>query len=285
MSKVDMYQEVTNQIIFLLETGSLSFDNGFLKGGMPKNAVTGRFYSGVNVLLLCGMANRFGFSSNRWVTYKQAAAAGGNVKKGSKGFAVVYFDIIKVEDKETGEEKSLPMLKKFTVFNVDQCENLPEELATAEQPKQEKEEINISEIEKIVSEFGAKIVHGEGVSVPCYIPSCDQVNMPTKAQFKTAANYYATLLHEMTHATGHKSRLNRDFKGRFGSEAYAFEELIAELGAAFLCAEFGLIGATIENHAAYLKSWLQILKNDKKAIFTAASQANKAAEMLKACSI
>ena len=136
-------------------------------------------------------------------------------------------------------------------------------------------------IEKMAANFGVFVKHGVMFETPCYIPSLDIIKMPTKGQFKTAENYYATLLHEMTHATGHKSRLNRDFTGRFGTEAYAFEELIAELGAAFMCAEFGLIGATIENHAFYLDNWLSILKNDKKAIFTAASQASKAADLLK----
>ena len=278
-AKVDLYQEVTNQIIALIEEGNLSFDNEFLKGGMPCNAVTGREYSGVNLLVLCGIANRFGYTSNRWLTYKQAAAAGGNVKKGSKGVTVVYFDILKVEDNSTGEEKRIPMLKKFTVFNIEQCENLPEEIAS--EAAAATEEINIEAIEKLAENFGVFVKHGVMFESPCYTPSLDIIKMPTKGQFKTAENYYATLLHEMTHATGHKSRLNRDFTGRFGTEAYAFEELIAELGAAFMCAEFGLIGATIENHAFYLDNWLTILKNDKKAIFTAASQASKAADLLK----
>ena len=278
-AKVDLYQEVTNQIIALIEEGNLSFDNGFLKGGMPCNAVTGREYSGVNLLVLCGIANRFGYASNRWLTYKQAAAAGGNVKKGSKGVTVVYFDILKVEDDSTGEEKRIPMLKKFTVFNIEQCENLPEEIAA--ETAAATEEINIEAIEKMAANFGVFVKHGVMFETPCYIPSLDIIKMPTKGQFKTAENYYATLLHEMTHATGHKSRLNRDFTGRFGTEAYAFEELIAELGAAFMCAEFGLIGATIENLAFYFDNCLTIFKNDKKAIFTAASQASKAADLLK----
>ena len=280
MAKIDLYQEVTNQIISLLEEGSLTFDSGFLKGGMPRNAVSGRPYSGVNMLLLSGSAVRFGFSSNRWLTYKQAIAAGGNVKKGSKGILVIYFAILDVKDEETGEDKKLPMLKKFTVFNLDQCENLPEELTTL--PAATDEKIDVAAIEKLAEDFGVLIKHGETVANPCYVPSGDFIKMPNKERFTSAANYYATLLHEMTHATGHKKRLNRDFSGRFGSEAYAFEELIAELGSAFMCAEYGLIGATVENHAAYIENWLGILKSDKRAIFTASAQAAKAAEFLKA---
>ena len=206
------------------------------------------------------------------------------MKKGSKGTKVVYFDMIKITDKDTGEDEIIPMLKSFTVFNIEQCENLNPEKLMIKGSEQNSETVNdIQEIEEIAASFGVKIAHLESLKSPCYIPSQDEIRMPNKEQFQTTENYYATLLHELVHSTGHESRLNREFSKRFGNEAYAFEELIAELGAAFLCADFGLIGATVENHAAYLQSWLQVLKNDKKAIFTAASQASKADALIRKC--
>lgn len=281
--KTDLYQEVTNQIIELIEAGNLKFENGWANC-LPYNATTGTAYNGVNILILLGMATVKGYEKGAWLTFKQAQAAGGSVKKGSKGTKIFYFDSIKVKDKETGEEKTIPMLKCFTVFNVAQCENLnPEKLMIKRSEQTNKTITDIQEIEEIAASFGVEIAHCESLESPCYFPSKDVIRMPKREQFKTTANYYATLLHELVHSTGHEKRLNREFSKRFGKEAYAFEELIAELGAAFLCAEFGLIGATVENHAAYLQSWLKVLKNDKKAIFTAASQAKKAAELIRQC--
>ncbi|MDK4565496.1 zincin-like metallopeptidase domain-containing protein, partial [Kingella kingae] len=251
---------------------------------LPYNTVTGKHYNGVNVLTLLGKATFKGYEKGAWLTFKQAQSVGGNVKKGEKGTKVVYFDLIKVKDKETGEDEVIPMLKSFTVFNIAQCENLDFEKLVIKGSEQESEAVkDIQEIEEIASSFGVKIAHCETLKAPCYIRSQDEIRMPHKEQFQTTENYYATLLHELVHSTGHESRLNRQFGKRFGDDAYAFEELIAELGAAFLCADFGLIGATVENHAAYLQSWLHVLRNDKKAIFTAASQAGKAAELIRKC--
>ena len=280
-NKVDLYQEVTNEIISLIEAGNLKFESGWASS-LPYNATTGKHYNGVNILMLLGKSTRAGYKKGGWLTYNQAKTAGGNVKKGEKGSKIVYFEMIKIKDKETGEEETIPMLKSFTVFNLEQCENLDAaKLAVIAQDGENSQIAEISEIEELAASFGVEITHCETLNAPHYNPSKDVIRMPQKEQFKTPENYYATLLYEMVHATGHKSRLNRDFSGRFGSEAYAFEELIAELGASFLCADFGLIGATVENHAAYLDSWLKVLKNDKKAIFTAASQATKAATLIK----
>jgi hypothetical protein len=278
-AEIDLYKEITNQIIEMIEAGNLKFESGWANC-LPYNATTGNFYKGVNVLMLLGVATKKGYEKGAWLTYKQAQASGGNVRKGEKGAKVSYFDKITVKDEDTGEEKLIHMLKSFTVFNIEQCDNLdPEKLKMQEHGGEPVKEIE--EIEEIAAAFGVKIAHCESLKYPCYIPAQDEIRMPTKAQFKTTANYYATLLHELVHSTGHESRLNREFGKRFGSQAYAFEELIAELGAAFLCSDFGLIGATVENHAAYLQNWLQVLKNDKKAIFTAASQASKAAALIR----
>lgn len=277
-AKRDLYQETTNEIIRLIEAGNLKFESGWA-AFLPYNATTGKRYNGANILVLLGRGNAAEYETPAWLTYKQAQACGGNVKRGEKGTTIVYFEMRVIKDEESGEEKKLPILKHSTVFNIAQCENLnPAKLAVSEHPATVAE---ITEIEDTAANFGVEIVHCHAVRSPHYIPSADKIKMPMREQFQNEENYYATLLHEMVHATGHESRLARDFSGRFGSEAYAFEELIAELGAAFLCADFGLIGATVENHAAYLESWLKVLKSDKKAVFTASSQAAKAARLIR----
>lgn len=272
----DLYQEVTNRIIDLMETGKLTFSNN-INFKIPRNASTGKAYRGINILMLWASCMDSGFISRDWLTFKQAQALGGNVRKGSKGTRIFYFERITV-DKNTDEEREIPMLKSYTVFNTEQCENLPENIR-AVLDEEEKPFVAHAEIEAVLARFNVSTVHGD-YCPPCYIPKFDQINMPHKGLFADECSYYATLLHENVHATGAKLRLNRDFGGRFGTESYAFEELIAELGASFLCAEFGLIEASIYNHAAYLQSWLKILKSDKKAIFTAAAAASRAAELI-----
>jgi len=266
--KRDIYQEVTNQIVQAIENGPEAWARCW-KSTMPQNGITGRVYNGINVLLLWLAADRGGFGSSDWMTYRQAAAAGGQVKKGERGTTVVFYKKRTITEKdESGEDvkKDVPVLKAFTVFNREQVEGLPEVEAVEVDRKQE--------AEAFVTGSGAVFIHGE----PAYIPSRDVIAMPGIYNFETAENFYATTFHELTHWTGSKKRLNRDLSGRFGCEAYAAEELIAEIGSAFLCAKVGIQGEL--RHAGYVQNWLKVLKNDKRAVFTAASHASKAAEYL-----
>jgi len=266
--KRDIYQDVTNQIVQAIENGPEAWARCW-KATMPQNGITGRVYNGINVLLLWLAADRGGFGSSDWMTYRQAAAAGGQVKKGERGTTVVFYKKRTITEKdESGEDvkKDVPMLKAFTVFNREQVEGLPEVEAV--------EVARVEDAEGIMAGSGAVFVGGE----PAYVPSKDVIRMPAVYDFQTVEHYYATAFHELTHWTGSKKRLNRDLSGRFGCEAYAAEELIAEIGSAFLCAKVGIQGEL--RHAGYVQNWLKVLKADKRAVFTAASHASKAAEYL-----
>ncbi len=271
-AKFDIYQIVTDRIVEALEGGSIPWlkpwkDGNNADPSMPFNATTGRAYNGVNVLLLWSMP----YESNGWLTYKQAAACGGNVKKGEKSTLITYWQFFK--EKKNGVEtgNSIPMLKYYKVFNVEQCENL--EKLKAIEPL----EIETTSALELSQNNGACVKHGGNRAF--FKPSADYIQMPPQANFNESNGYDCTLLHELTHWTGHKSRLERDFTGRFGDESYAFEELIAEMGSAFLCSMLN-VEENILQHSSYIESWLKVLKNDKRAIFTASSQAKKATEFL-----
>ncbi len=267
----DIYQEITGQIIEALEQGTAPWVKPWSTAGMPRNAVSGREYSGINTILLAMSP----YGSPLWLTYKQAKAAGGQVRKGEHGTTVVFFKPFNVADVNNPEakEKSIPLLRSFTVFNAQQIEGLPEKYTLASKPQLD----NFADNEEAEMYLGKAVIE-HGKSKACFIPSADVIFMPDKADFKSIADYYATGLHELTHWTGHRSRLARDFNGRFGDAAYAFEELIAELGAAFLCGHCGIDGQL--QHASYLQSWLKVLKADKRAIFTAAAAARRASEFV-----
>jgi antirestriction protein ArdC len=273
--KLDLYQTITDKIIAAIEAGvqrdGKPLWGGAGSSGMPYNQTSGKTYSGVNVLILWLAAMDNGFSSSAWLTYKQATALGGNIKKGSKGQQVVYYSTMErvSTDHATGEinPTKVGFLKSYTVFNLEQCEGIEAAIVT-------RTFLGNAAAEALLQASGAVILEQGGKAY--YRPSTDEIYMPERSRFITDEAFYAVALHELTHWTGHQSRLARDFSGRFGTEAYAFEELVAELGAAFSCADLGLIPATLDNHAGYIDSWLKVLKNDKKAIFTAASQASKA---------
>lgn len=274
-SKNDPYQEITDQIVAALEAGTAPWVKPWASCGAPRNAITGREYRGINTVLLA-MAP---FSSPLWMTFKQAKDVGANVRKGEHGTHVVLFKPFKVKDvNATGEngeaaEKTIPLLRTFTVFNTSQIDNLPEKYMVKPKPALDQFSDN-EEAERLLAL--ANLKHGSHRA--CFIPSLDEIHMPNKVEFKSVPDYYSVGLHELTHWTGHKSRLVRDFSGRFGDSAYAFEELIAELGAAFLCAHCEINGQL--QHASYIASWIKVLKGDKKAIFTASSAARKASEYL-----
>lgn len=281
MSHVSVYEEVTQKIVDELEQGTAPWVKPWTggEGGMPFNATSQRRYSGVNVLLLWGEAFRKGYRHHGWLTFKQARALGGHVKKGEHGCHVVYASsFTKHEQQENGEEedRKIPFLKSYTVFNVAQTEGLPASMYAVAEPKPLDDAIE--DVEAFIARIGADVRHGGDRA--CYMPGVDAILLPESSCFESAAHYYATSLHEHAHWTGHASRLARDLTGRFGDSAYAAEELVAELSAAFLCASLSIPGRL--RHAEYLGSWLSVLKRDSKAIFTAAARATEAAQFLEA---
>lgn len=282
----DTYAEITARIVAELESGAAPWLKPWKCGAgesvtMPQNAITGRAYSGVNVFILWGAGMSKGYTSPKWLTYKQAIELGGHVRKGEKSETIIYVARIpnkKAKPDAPASEKTYSLMKTYNVFNIEQCDGLPAKLTAPIAPLPRVElDANYA---AFVAATGARISHGGDKAF--YMPSVDAIQMPPVPAFNSIDSYKSTELHELTHWTGAKHRLNRDFSGRFGSEAYAFEELIAEIGAAFLCASLGVTAEL--RHAGYLQSWLKVLKSDNKAIFTAASQASKAADLLRSFS-
>jgi len=285
--RVSLYDEVTAKIIAELEAGRFPWvqpwgrpDSGAASPGLPRNALTGRPYSGVNVLILWGAVIEQGWPSQGWLTFRQALAAGGSVRKGEHGTTVVYADRFTPEAEkarardEGGEARAIPFLKRFTVFNVAQCEGLRPGLAPEPAPLPERQIVPVAEAVIAASGVDFRV----GGNRAFYVPSADYVQVPPQPAFFEQINYYRTCLHELTHATGHASRLGRNLTNAFGSRDYAREELVAEMGSAFLCAALGIVPTV--RHADYIASWLDVLREDNRAIFRAASQASKAADWL-----
>lgn len=276
----ELYRSVTEGIIRDLENGApvwlKPWKTGNTGGIMPVNAVTGRSYHGINVPILWGAASERGYQRHAWLTFKQAADKGANVRKGEKGTHVVFTKPYKVTDKETDEEKTIKMLKVYCVWNVAQIDGLPDPA----QPQEVPPEARAEAVDSFIEATNATIEHGGDRA--CYVPSRDFINLPPFASFKGPEHYYATLCHETIHWSGAKHRLDRDLNNRFGTRAYAAEELVAELGAAFLCAHLGITGEL--RHAGYIQSWLELLREDDRAIFTASSKASQAADYLRSFS-
>jgi len=278
---MDLKQEITNKIIALMENEESEFRERWRKvittGGLPYNARTSKYYNGINVLLLNIEKAEKGYVSNAWMTYRQALELGGHVRKGEKGIVGVYFQTItkETELKDDEDVVSYPMMKSFVLFNAEQVDGLDKEkLGIAEKIIEKDSFVPIEEAEAIIKATGATFSFGHQEAG--YIAIRDRILMPEKEAFYSQEMYYLTAFHELVHWTGHESRLNRNFSGRFGGAAYAFEELIAEIGAAFLGAVLGFSEDLMPDHAQYVKSWIQILKNDKSAIFTASNRASKA---------
>lgn len=282
--RANLYDEVTSRIVAELEAGRIPWVQPWGQAGtgpaLPRNALTVRNYSGVNVLILWGAVIAEVYPSQSWLTFKQARDAGGAVRKGERGTTVVYADRFtpeaeKERARQTGDEaKAVPFLKRFTVFNVAQCEGLRPGLAADPAPLPERQIVPVAEA--MIAASGVDFRIGGGRAF--YLPSHDFVQVPPQPAFFEQINYYRTCLHELTHATGHASRLGRDLTNGFGSKDYAREELIAEMGSAFLCAALG-IEPTVR-HADYLGSWLAVLREDNRAIFRAARAASRAADWL-----
>lgn len=277
-----LYQTITNEIIAELEQGVAPWVKPWTTEGggaplLPYNAASGRLYQGVNVLLLWKATLQKGYSRPAWLGYHQARELGGQVKKGEKATLIVYGStFVPKEDRGKPEEEQhpVPFLKRWFVFNVEQVARLPEHVAPTPKPVSLPDAIE--QVEAFLKTIGAKVRHGGDRA--CYTPALDGIQLPSPEAFESAPHYYATSLHEHAHWTGHESRLNRDLSGRFGEAAYAAEELVAELSAAFLCAALSIPGRL--RHAEYLGSWLQLLQHDARAIFTAASKATEAARYL-----
>ncbi|HHH0660903.1 MULTISPECIES: ArdC family protein [Enterobacterales] len=271
-SKTDIYQTVTDSIISALETGVKPWSCPWQRvpgmSGLPSNYSTGAAYSGMNIMLLWSSASEQGFSDSRWMTYKQAQLEGGQVRKGEHGTTAIFYTTLEKEN-DDGETDYIPMLKTFTVFNVEQIDGLPSS-DKAVFPAETFEPL--PQVEALFRNSGATII--EKGQNAFFAPSTDEIHLPERRLFSDAANFYATGLHELVHWSGAKSRLNREMKGKFGSEGYAFEELIAELGSAFLMADLRIVGEV--QHESYIAAWLKALKNDKRIIFKAASAASKA---------
>ena len=280
--KRDLFAEVSRRIIAELQAGAAPWVKPWSAtpgANTPCNAVSNRPYSGCNVVLLW-MAQAAGYRSPRFLTFKQALELGGNVRKGEHGTKVYFVKQLQLQD--TGPDdgsarRLIPMMREYTVFNVDQCENLPDTINTGKPTRVRNPDTRDDLADGFLRATGADIQEGHGEAY--YVPSRDCISMPAFAGFKGADHFYNVAFHELTHWTGHKSRLDRDLKNRFGSRQYAAEELIAELGAAFLCAEFGFDGDV--RNAGYIANWIELLKADNRAFFTACSRASKAADYLR----
>lgn len=288
-TRFDIHQAITDQIVTAMESAG-DFQMPWIRsrGGSfarPQNIASGNLYNGVNVLSLWVSALAAEFPSNIWGTYKQWQDKGCQVRKGEKSSLVVFYKTFEVEqtDPETGESESgeRMMARASRVFNAAQVEGF--ELAAENLPDAPLFD-PIERAERFAAATGAIIE--EGGDKACYIPSADMIRMPDRRRFtgtdttSPAEAFYSTLSHELVHWTSATSRLDRQLSRRFGDEAYAMEELIAELGAAFLCADLGITPEPRQDHACYLKNWLSVLKDDKKAIFTAAAKASQAASYL-----
>lgn len=284
-----LYDEVTTRIVAELEAGRFPWvqpwgSTGTAAPGLPRNAVTSRTYSGVNILLLWAACIAHGHASQSWLTFRQAVAAGGCVRKGERGVTVVYADrfIPKGEAERAAREdedaRAVPFLKRFTVFNVAQCEGLQPGLACDPAPLPERKIVPIAEA--LIAATGVDLRVGGDKAY--YAPSADYVAVPPQVAFFDQINYYRTCLHECAHASGAAHRLDRDFSARWTKDALAMEEATAELTASFLLADLGIAHDPRPDHAAYIASWLQVLKNDSRAIFTAASKAQAAADWMHA---
>jgi len=286
-SRQDIYTRVTAQIIADLEEGvrpwakpwNAEHAAGRITRPLRHN---GQAYSGINILMLWTAAVANGFAAPIWMTFRQAKELDAHVRKGEKGSPVVYASTIsRTEvDENTGEEneRDIPFMKAYTVFNVEQIEGLPAHFYAKAEPRFDPP-ARISHAESFFDATGAEIRHGGNQAY--YTVTNDYVQMPPFEAFRDAEAYYATLAHECTHWTRHPQRLEREFgRKRWGDEGYAMEELVAELGASFLCADLELELTPRKDHSAYIASWLEVLKNDKRAVFSAAAHAQRAVDFL-----
>ncbi len=271
---IKSYERITDRITDLLSQGTVPWHKPWrVTTGLPRNLVTQKPYRGINPFVLMAM----GYESPHWLTFRQAIQLGGTVKKGEKACPVVFWKPMELTDKESGEVEKIPLLRLYFVFNVAQCEGLKET------PDVDASAFAATEAADIVAGMPQLPIIKHGMTHAYYSPSNDTVGMPERKRFDTPDAYHATLFHELVHATGHEKRLKRlsiTERNGFGSDPYCKEELIAELGSAFLCGQAGIVERTIDNSAAYLEGWLTRLQEDKTLIVYAAAQAQKAADFI-----
>ena len=283
-ARPDTYQIITDRIVSLLESGVVPWRQPWTGDGEPRNLSSGKAYRGVNTFLL-GCSS---YSSCYWLTYKQARERGGHVRKGERGTPVVFWKWFKTGDKatdaetttETTPDKRPPcMVRYYTVFNVTQCDGL--EYPT---PETRDTSATIPACEAIVDNMPHRPTIDHGGDRACYAPITDVVSMPDRARFNSDETYYETLFHELTHSTAHKTRCARKSESKdwhpFGSQDYSKEELVAEIGSAYLCNISGIVDRTIDSSAAYIAGWLKRLRDDKRCVITAAAQAQKASDYI-----
>ena len=284
--RTSLYQEITDPIIAELEAGRLPWVQPWGTSAvqapltMPKNAATQRRYSGINVLILWGAVVQHGFTGQSWLTFRQALSLGGNVRKGERGTTVVFADRFipdeeRARAREQGDEPSaIPFLKRFIVFNVAQCDGLPADLVTVPPPVPDG--LILPSVEALIRASRADLRLGGDKAF--YSPTLDYIQVPRPEAYFEPINWHRTALHELGHWSGAPTRLGRDLSGSYGSKSYAREELVAEMTAAFTCATLGITPTV--RHADYIGSWLEVLREDDRAIVRAASAASKAAEFL-----
>ena len=290
--RFDLYQTVTDRIVELLEAGVAPWRSPVIGShvGQPVSLTTGKPYRGVNVFLLAMSAAANGYRSRHWMTYKQAAERGGQVRKGERSTLAVFWKLYETEDRKTGEPARVPLLRYYNLFNADQVDGAAVPDAPDGHAKTDRVHRPLAECERIIRGFGPERggpAFAEGGTVPAYVPAEDAVRVPPAGRFVSGELYYTAVFHELGHATGHPSRLARwadagDAGGfaRRGTDGYRREELVAEMTAAFLCGEAGIGPATVEDSASYLAGWVRALRGDKRLIVTAAGQAQKAADRI-----
>jgi antirestriction protein ArdC len=275
----DVYERITARIVAALEVGTPPWVKPWstVADPTPRNAVSRRPYRGINALTLHMERATAGHASNKWMTFRQAQSLGARVRKGERACAVIFFEIKPghgTSENDDLDTRRYPVVRVFSVFNVDQIDGLSDEFHV--KPSFDGLWDAEAEAESILAGSGAEVIHGGFRAY--YSPQSDRIHLPARGAFGKASGYYATALHELAHWTGHTSRLDRRFGGRFGDAAYAVEELVAELSAAYLCAHCRIDGTL--QHAAYIGSWLDILNRDNRAVVMAAAKAQKAADYL-----
>jgi antirestriction protein ArdC len=283
-----LYQEITDKIVAELEQGRVPWVQPWSSKaaaitapfGLPRNAATSRPYTGINVLILWIAGTERGFTSQKWLTFRQALKIGAHVHKGEKAINVVYADRFipyreRTRAAETGNDpQAIPFLKRFTVFNADQCENLPSDISPPPEPILH--DLVLPQAEALIRATGADLRIGGNRAF--YVPGADYIQVPPPSAYFEPINWHRTVCHELGHWTGAPHRLNRDLSGGFGSVSYAREELVAEMAGAFVCAALSIVPTV--RHADYIGSWLEVLHDDNRAIIRAASAASKAADYL-----
>ena len=284
--RASLYEEITTKIMSELEAGRVPWvqpwgaSNVRAPLAMPKNAVTERRYSGINILILWGAVVEHGFAGQSWLTFRQALSLGGSVRKGERGTTVVYADRFipdgeRQRARETGDEAlAIPFLKRFTIFNAEQCHGLPDGIAITAPPVATG--MILPHAEDLIRATGADVRIGGDRAY--YDVQRDNIRLPPPQAYFEPINWHRTALHELAHWAGASERLGRDLSGSFGSKKYAQEELVAEMAAAFTCASLGIVPTV--RHADYIGSWLDVLREDNRAIVRAASAASKAADYL-----